>query len=80
MGNYDYIALLSLEWGGGVGENDKTSYLNRKCRTLEYSLNARSFTLAGFYELLETRQRVLHCFCKVYFLKIQACLERHNLV
>ena len=50
MRNYDYIALLSLEWGGewGVGENDKRSYLNRKCRTLEYSLSARSFTLAGF--------------------------------
>ena len=50
MRNYDYIALLSLEWGGewGVGENDNRSYLNRKCRTLEYSLNARSFTLAGF--------------------------------
>ena len=37
-----------LSNGGGVGENDKRSYLNRKCRTLEYSLNARSFTLAGF--------------------------------
>ena len=37
-----------LSNGGGVGENDKRSYLKRKCRTLEYSLNARSFTLAGF--------------------------------
>ena len=46
-------------WGWGVGENDKRSYLNRKCRTMEYSLNPWSFTLAGFYELLETRQRVL---------------------
>ena len=53
--------------GWGAGENDNRSYLNRKCRTLEYFLNARSFTLAGFYKLLETRQRVPHCFCKVYF-------------
>ena len=53
--------------GWGVGENDNRSYLNRKCRTLEYSLNARLFTLAGFDELLETRQRALHCFWKVYF-------------
>ena len=55
MRNYDYIALLSLEWGEGcgvgVGENDKSSYLNRKCRTLEYYLSARSFNLTGFYEL-----------------------------
>ena len=36
-----------------VGENDKRSYLKRKCRTLEYSLNARSFNLAGFYEFLQ---------------------------
>ena len=41
MRNYDYIAFLSIEWveGCGVGENDKRSYLKRKCRTLEYSLN-----------------------------------------
>ena len=38
--------------GWGVGENDKSSYLKRKCRTLEYSLSARLFNLAGFYELL----------------------------
>ena len=55
MRNYDYIALLSLEWRGewGVGENDKRSYLKRKCRTLEYSFSARSFNLAGFYEFLQ---------------------------
>ena len=34
--------------GWGVEENEKSSYLNRKCRTLEYSLSARSFNLAGF--------------------------------
>ena len=39
--NYDNIALLSLEWGGGggVGENDKRSYLNRKCRTIWSTLS-----------------------------------------
>ena len=39
--------FLSNEGGGG-GENDKRSYLKRKCKTMEYSLNPRSFTLAGF--------------------------------
>ena len=65
-----------MEWG--VGEHDKTSYLNRKCRTLEYLLNARLFTLASFGELMETREKVIHCFCKVSFRKIHTCLERHK--
>ena len=45
----------------------------------EYSLNARLFSLVSFDELVETPQ-ALHCFCKVYFLKIHACLERYNRV
>ena len=64
--------------GWGVGEHDKRSYLHRKCRTLEYLLYARLFTLASFGELVETRERVLQCFCKVYFSKIHACLERNK--
>ena len=45
----------------------------------EYSLNARLFSLVSFDELVETPQ-ALYCFCKVYFLKIHACLERYNRV
>ena len=77
MRSYYFIALLALEWGE-VGEHDKRSYLHRKCRTLEYSLYARLFTLASFGELVETRERVLQCFCKVFFSKIHACLERNK--
>ena len=80
MRSYYYIAILSLEWGGGggVGEYDKRSYLNPKSRTLEYLLSARLFTLASFGELVGTREEVIHCFCKVYFSKLHTCLARHN--
>ena len=43
-----FKCLTFSRMGWGVGENDNRCYLNQKCRTLEYSLNARSFTLAGF--------------------------------
>ena len=72
------ILLYFLSNGMGGGECDKRSFLNRKCRTLEYLLNARLNTLTSFGELVETREKVLHCFCKVYFSKIHTCLERNK--
>ena len=51
----NYIFRTCPRRGVGVREHDKRSYLNGKCRTLEYSLNARLFTLTGFDELVETR-------------------------
>ena len=51
----NYIFRTCPRRGLAVREHDKRSYLNRKCRTLEYSLNARLFTLTGFDELVETR-------------------------
>ena len=57
MRSYCHIAVLPLEWDGGVGECDKRSFLNRKYRTLEYLLNARLNTLTSFGELVETREK-----------------------
>ena len=78
MRSYYHIAVLPLEWGGEWGCVIKGVFLNRKCRTLEYLLNARLNTLTSFGELVETREKVLHCFCKVCFSKIHTCLERNK--
>ena len=72
------IIILPYFLSNGVGEHDKRSYLNPKSRTLEYLLSARLFTLASFGELVGTREKVIHCFCKVYFSKLHTCLKRHN--
>ena len=61
----------------GVGKLDKKNYLNQKCKSLEYSLNARSFTL-GFDELLDIREKVFHYFCKVYLSEDTRVFVRHN--
>ena len=49
-----YISVLALEGGWGYGSSTEGVVLNRKCRTMEYSLSARLFTLVGFDELVET--------------------------
>ena len=50
----NYISVLALEGGWGQGSITEGVVLNRKCRTTEYSLNARLFTPVGFDELVET--------------------------
>ena len=47
-----------------MGEHNRRSCRNRKCRTMEYSLSARLFTLVGFDELVETH---LSIFCLLLF-------------
>ena len=66
-----YISVPALEegweWGSrrqNENENDRRSCRNRKCRTMEYSLSARLFTLVGFDELVETH---LSIFCLLLF-------------
>ena len=58
--------------GVGGGEHNKRSNLNRACRTLEYSLYARSFTHLG--------KKSFFAFLGYISQKIHACLERHNRV
>ena len=62
MRSYYHIAVLQMGWG--VGVCDKRSFLNRKCRTLEYLLNARLNTLTSFGELVETREKFYIAFVK----------------
>ena len=60
----NYISVLALEGGLGQGSITEGVVLNRKCRTMEYSLSARLFTVVGFDELVGTH---LSIFCLLLF-------------
>ena len=47
--------------------------LNRKCRTMEYSLSARLFTLVGFDKLVGTH---LSIFCLLLFSLVLLSLRK----